>query len=242
MPSTMDAISTKSEIYQPSAEVIAQANVPDYLDLRQQAIADPIAFWDARAKELLDWYEPYTQVLDSSTAPFFKWFVGGKTNIVHNALDRHVKSWRKNKLAMHLGRRRRRAAHLLLLQAVEGGQPLRQRPQEHGRQEGRHGHDLHGARARAADRHAGHGQDRRDPQRRLRRLLRAGAGRPHHRRQEQGRGHLRRRLAARQDGQPQGDHRRGRQPQPDRAEGDRATSAPGQEVNMQPAAISGGTS
>ncbi len=100
MPSAMDAISTKSEMYQPSAEVIAQANVPDYLDLRQQAIADPIPFWDARAKELLDWYEPYKQVLDTSTAPFFKWYVGGKTNIAHNALDRHVKSAHKNKLAI----------------------------------------------------------------------------------------------------------------------------------------------
>ena len=100
MPSAMDAISTKSEMYQPSAEVIAQANVPDYLELRQQAIADPIPFWDARAKELLDWYEPYQQVLDTSTAPFFKWYVGGKTNIAHNALDRHVKSAHKNKLAI----------------------------------------------------------------------------------------------------------------------------------------------
>ena len=100
MPSAMDAISTKSEMYQPSAEVIAQANVPNYLELRQQAIADPIPFWDARAKELLDWYEPYTQVLDKSTAPFFKWYVGGKTNIAHNALDRHVKSAHKNKLAI----------------------------------------------------------------------------------------------------------------------------------------------
>ncbi len=100
MPSAMDAISTKSEIYQPSDAVIAQANVPDYLDLRQQAIADPVSFWDARAKELLDWYTPYQQVLDSSTAPFFKWYVGGKTNIAHNALDRHVKSAHKNKLAI----------------------------------------------------------------------------------------------------------------------------------------------
>ena len=100
MPSAMDAISTKSEMYHPSAEVIAQANVPDYLELREQAIADPVPFWDARAKELLDWYEPYQQVLDTSTAPFFKWFVGGKTNIAHNALDRHVKSAHKNKLAI----------------------------------------------------------------------------------------------------------------------------------------------
>jgi acetyl-CoA synthetase len=100
MPSAMDAISTKTEMYYPSAEVIDQATVPDYLELRKQAVADPIPFWDARAKELIDWYEPYNQVLDSSTAPFFKWFVGGKTNIAHNALDRHVKSAHKNKLAI----------------------------------------------------------------------------------------------------------------------------------------------
>jgi acetyl-CoA synthetase len=95
----MDAISTKSDLYSPSAEVIAQANVPDYLELRPQAIADPTAFWDARAREMIDWYTPYQQVLDTSTAPFFKWFVGGKTNIAHNALDRHVQGARKNKLA-----------------------------------------------------------------------------------------------------------------------------------------------
>ena len=99
MSTVMDAISTKSDLYAPSAEVIAQANVPDYLELRPQAIADPVAFWDARAKEIIDWYEPYQQVLDSSTAPFYKWFAGGKTNVAHNALDRHVQSARKNKLA-----------------------------------------------------------------------------------------------------------------------------------------------
>ncbi|MFW5771738.1 MAG: acetate--CoA ligase, partial [Phototrophicaceae bacterium] len=38
-------------------------------------------------------------VLDDSNAPFYKWFVGGKTNIVLNALDRHVRTWRRNKLA-----------------------------------------------------------------------------------------------------------------------------------------------
>ncbi len=39
-------------------------------------------------------------MLDDSDTPFFKWFVGGKTNIVHNALDRHLKTYRKNKLAL----------------------------------------------------------------------------------------------------------------------------------------------
>jgi acetyl-CoA synthetase len=80
--------------------VAANANVPDYLDVRTQALQDPVAFWDARAREFIDWQQPYTQVLDSSNAPFYKWFVGGKTNVVHNALDRHVQTWRKNKVAL----------------------------------------------------------------------------------------------------------------------------------------------
>jgi acetyl-CoA synthetase len=99
MSSGVDTAADKSEVYYPSDEVVANANVPDYLQLRQDVMADPAAFWDERAKELLDWYEPYTQVLDTSTAPYYKWFADGKTNIVHNALDRHAKSWRKNKLA-----------------------------------------------------------------------------------------------------------------------------------------------
>ena len=93
------AAATKSELYQPSAAVVANANVPDYLAIREQAIADPVAFWAARAQDMIEWYTPYTEVLDKSNAPFFKWFVDGKTNVVHNALDRHVQTERKDKLA-----------------------------------------------------------------------------------------------------------------------------------------------
>ena len=100
MTDTVDtAAATKSELYQPSAAVVANANVPDYLAIREQAIADPVTFWAARAQDMIEWYTPYTQVLDKSNAPFFKWFAGGKTNVVHNALDRHVQTERKDKLA-----------------------------------------------------------------------------------------------------------------------------------------------
>ena len=100
MTDTVDtAAATKSELYQPSAAVVANANVPDYLAIRAQAIADPVAFWAARAQDMIEWYTPYTEVLDKSNAPFFKWFVDGKTNVVHNALDRHVQTERKDKLA-----------------------------------------------------------------------------------------------------------------------------------------------
>jgi acetyl-CoA synthetase len=97
---SFDSTASKSEIYPPSPETLASVQLPNYMEIREQAAQDPIAFWDGRAKELVDWYEPYQQVLDESGHPFYKWFTGGKINIVHNALDRHVKSWRKNKLAM----------------------------------------------------------------------------------------------------------------------------------------------
>ena len=89
-----------SELYQPPQSAIDNANVANYLDLRNDALTDIEAYWDARARELIDWFEPYEKVLDSSGAPFYKWFVGGKTNIAHNALDRHISGWRKHKLAL----------------------------------------------------------------------------------------------------------------------------------------------
>ncbi|MFA6457553.1 MAG: acetate--CoA ligase [Bacteroidota bacterium] len=87
------------EIYYPSAEVIAQANVPDPEAARKEAAKDIQAYWGKRAEEL-EWYQKWDKVLDDSNKPFYKWFIGGKTNIVQNALDRHVRTWRRNKLAL----------------------------------------------------------------------------------------------------------------------------------------------
>jgi len=87
-------------LYRPSSDIVEAAYVPDYDTLREEAAADPVAFWEARAKELLEWYEPWDKVLDDSDAPFFKWFTGGKTNVVLNALDRHQKGRNRNKLAL----------------------------------------------------------------------------------------------------------------------------------------------
>lgn len=85
--------------YYPSDEIAKNSHVPDYESIYAEAKADPKAFWGKRA-ETLDWYKKWDQVLDDSNVPFYKWFVGGKTNIVLNALDRHIKTWRKNKLAL----------------------------------------------------------------------------------------------------------------------------------------------
>jgi acetyl-CoA synthetase len=85
--------------YYPAEEIVKNALVPDYEAVYNEAIADTEAFW-AKCAATLDWFKPWDKVLDRSQAPFFKWFVGGKINIAYNALDRHVKTWRKNKLAM----------------------------------------------------------------------------------------------------------------------------------------------
>ena len=88
-----------SEWYPPADEVVQNAHVKDYEAVYKEAMSDIEAFWAKRA-ETLDWYEKWDTVLDRSGAPFYKWFTGGKTNITLNALDRHAKSWRKNKLAL----------------------------------------------------------------------------------------------------------------------------------------------
>ncbi|HYC42607.1 MAG TPA: propionate--CoA ligase [Noviherbaspirillum sp.] len=59
----------------------------NFADFYKNSIENPQAFWDNEAK-LIDWKEPYKQVLDYSKPPFTKWFVGGKTNLCHNAVDR----------------------------------------------------------------------------------------------------------------------------------------------------------
>jgi acetyl-CoA synthetase len=87
------------EIYYPSPEVIKKARAGDWDALRNQADLNLEGFWAKEASEL-HWFEPWTQVLDDSKKPFYQWFVGGKTNIAYNCLDRHTHTAHRNKLAL----------------------------------------------------------------------------------------------------------------------------------------------
>ncbi len=60
-----------------------------YADFHRRSIEDRDAFWTEQAA-LIDWRTPPTQVCDYSNPPFAKWFVGGTTNLCHNAVDRHL--------------------------------------------------------------------------------------------------------------------------------------------------------
>ena len=60
-----------------------------YKAFYDRSIADPEGFWAEQAK-LVDWHKPFTKVLDYAKPPFRSWFVGGETNLCHNAIDRHL--------------------------------------------------------------------------------------------------------------------------------------------------------
>jgi acetyl-CoA synthetase len=62
------------------------------------ALAD---FWAEQARELIDWAEPFSEVLDDSNPPFYKWFADGKLNVSYNCLDRHVEAGRGDRVAYH---------------------------------------------------------------------------------------------------------------------------------------------
>jgi propionyl-CoA synthetase len=65
------------------------ADMADFNAFQKRSLADKEGFWTEQAG-LIDWFEPFSQVLDNSKPPFTKWFVGGKTNLCHNAIDRHL--------------------------------------------------------------------------------------------------------------------------------------------------------
>ena len=64
--------------------------MPRYADFYRQSIDQPDAFWAEQA-QLIDWHTQPRQICDYSNPPFAKWFVGGTTNLCHNAVDRHLK-------------------------------------------------------------------------------------------------------------------------------------------------------
>ena len=83
----------ENSIFAPSAATLANATVADmaaYRKLCEEAETDYEGFWGNLATTLLDWRKPFTQVLDESDAPFYRWFAEGQLNVTYNCLDRHL--------------------------------------------------------------------------------------------------------------------------------------------------------
>ncbi len=68
---------------------VANSSSSTLADFHRRSIEDREGFWREQAG-LIDWHRPFDQVLDYSKPPFARWFLGGETNLCHNAVDRHL--------------------------------------------------------------------------------------------------------------------------------------------------------
>ncbi|WP_454061690.1 acetate--CoA ligase [Candidatus Nitrospira salsa] len=98
MEQNIETLQKSGRVIHPPAELKAQAYIRDYEKAYKQSIEDPEKFWEDVAKEL-HWFSPWNKVLEWNY-PWAKWFVDGTCNISYNCLDRHVQTWRKNKVAV----------------------------------------------------------------------------------------------------------------------------------------------
>ncbi|MGH2657708.1 MAG: acetate--CoA ligase [Actinomycetota bacterium] len=92
------ALLEERRVLEPSAAFCDSAIVRTE-DVYREAAADLEGFW-ARQAELLDWFEPWDRILDWSP-PWVKWFEGGKLNVCHNCVDRHVEAGLGDRVAYH---------------------------------------------------------------------------------------------------------------------------------------------
>lgn len=91
-----------SNLFYPNPDFQKHAYVSSmdkYYELCAQAKENPGIYWSDLADKYIDWFKPYSQVLDESKAPFYSWFNGGELNISYLCVDRHLKT-RGNKTAI----------------------------------------------------------------------------------------------------------------------------------------------
>lgn len=97
----LDSLLQEERVFRPLPQLVIEANVnpQEYDAAVKYANEDYLAYWEDAAREL-DWFRKWNSVLDDSNPPFYRWFPGAKCNIVYNALDRHITTANKNKLAL----------------------------------------------------------------------------------------------------------------------------------------------
>jgi acetyl-CoA synthetase len=103
MSTTIESVLQEHRVFPPSDAFKAQATISGmeaYQALVDAANADYEGYWAKLAREHLTWKQPFTQVLDESNAPFYKWFADGKLNASYNSLDRNVEAGLGDKTAI----------------------------------------------------------------------------------------------------------------------------------------------
>lgn len=106
MSKDLETLLKEERLFKPSNKFLEESNIAlwmkkheikNYEELLEKAVLKPEWFWDEVAGEL-EWFQNYEKVLKWDP-PHAEWFLEGKFNIVHNALDRHVENGNKDKIA-----------------------------------------------------------------------------------------------------------------------------------------------
>jgi len=94
-----EVLSLNQKKYKPSKKTLANSTVKNYKKLLKDANSDPVKYWEEAAHDI-HWFKPWNKTLDESKKPFYKWYVGGKTNLAYNAVDRHIGTKTEKKKAI----------------------------------------------------------------------------------------------------------------------------------------------
>jgi acetyl-CoA synthetase len=99
----IESVLHESRVFNPPADVVARATISGmdaYRALVAEAERDFSGFWGRLAREHVAWHKPFSQVLDESQAPFYKWFADGELNASFNCLDRNLTNGNAEKTAI----------------------------------------------------------------------------------------------------------------------------------------------
>ena len=97
----LDSVLRENRVFPPPPEFAAKARIKslaEYEQMYRRSVDDPEGFWAEAAREL-HWFKPWDKVLEWNL-PWAKWFVGGKTNLSYNCVDRHVLGHKRDKVAI----------------------------------------------------------------------------------------------------------------------------------------------
>lgn len=104
--STVEVLLKEDRVFTPPKELIKKSNVKKWMNMHGIKTYNELLekgkniewFWGEVSKDVVEWFKPYSKVLEWNL-PWAKWFVDAEYNIVHDALDKHTKNWRRNKIA-----------------------------------------------------------------------------------------------------------------------------------------------
>ncbi|MBW2343763.1 MAG: AMP-binding protein, partial [Deltaproteobacteria bacterium] len=104
--SEMESVYMEKRVFNPPEGFVEKAHIKsmeDYKKLYKRSIEDPQGFWTGMAEEHLDWFKKWEGPAEEYSFKddiYLRYFAGGKLNASYNCLDRHLKTWRKNKAAL----------------------------------------------------------------------------------------------------------------------------------------------